>query len=140
MSKAKFDASVFGDFDMEAPPRDVELKDRHGKPIGLTVTVVARQSDKYQRAFKAMKNRVYHTQQKGKNLTADERFDNEERIFIARVSGWSISGALKEKVGDLDFNPSNAREIFFNTGPFGVRLREQIESVASELDEGFDEE
>lgn len=130
----------FSDFDMEAPPREAELHDRHGDPIGLTVTIVARQSDSYQKSLKAIKNRVYQAQQRGKNLTADDRFDNEERLFISRIQSWSIAEPLKGKVGDLAFNPQNVREIFYRTGAFGVALREQVERVAAELDEGFDSE
>lgn len=133
----KFDLS---DFDIAAKPREVSLKDRKGEPIGLTVTVVAKESVDYQKAIKKIKSKAHAKAAKGKQLTVEERFDSEEQIFVARLGGWKIKEPLKSKVGDLAFNFRNARELFFNTGPFGVAMREQIDAVAGEMDEGFDEE
>lgn len=136
----KINEQDFADFDMAPQPREVELTDRKGEPIGMTVTVVSKYDDRFQKALDQMQRKAAVARQKGRNLSADDQIDNLQRAFIARIDGWTVSGPMKEKVGDLSFNPRNAKTIFFGLGKFSAAIRDQIDRVATELDQGFDDE
>lgn len=129
-----FDLSGIGE--IVRPSREVKILDLHGKPTGLTFTVVPKTDDKYQSTQRWAQDQF----STGKKVPAAKRREIGDKLFMARISGWKWEEPAKSAVGSPSFNPKNLKSVLYDQGQHSAAIREQLSEHIGEEEDFLPEE
>lgn len=124
-------------FDMSSPARDVDIVDRKGKKIGLTLTLLSDTDPKYTRVRDKIQHRMTQARLRGRSIKPAENESMEQELAAARIGAIKVAEPFKSTVGEVAHNKTNVIRLLFELGEFSSALRKQVDEAVRNMAEDF---